>query len=156
MFSKSKQRVFIPMMLMGFLFFGAVSAQAYERRSGDRVKKGAAVAAAVGTLVQILQGHTEGHQLLKGAVVGGVVGGAVGATRDGRHGRYDGYYYRDGYDRRGYYRDGYDRGGYYRDGYEHRNRGYYDSRDYDRYDRRYDGYYDGRSSHRHSRHCRHR
>ena len=150
MFTKSKQRVFIPMMLMGFLCFGAASAEArdYRHRSGDQVKKDAVIGAAVGTLVQIIGGRTEGHELLKGAVVGGTLGAAVGAAKESRRGYYrDGYYrdgyYRDGYydrdvyyDRSGGYRDGYYRDGYYRDGYDSR--------------------YDRRSSHRHSSRCGHR
>ena len=65
MFTQSKLRVFLPMMLITFLFFGAVSAEAgdrYHRRDGDRAAKGAAVGAAVGALVQLIGGRTEGGQ----------------------------------------------------------------------------------------------
>jgi hypothetical protein len=159
MFTKSKQRVFIPMMLMGFLGFGVAAAEARDyHRSGDQVKKDAVIGAAVGTLVQIIGGRTEGHELLKGAVVGGTLGAAVGAAKESQRG-----YYRDGYYRDGYYNQGgyYDRSGtyqdgYYRDGYDSRN-GRYDSRDgYYRDDHRHDSRYDRRSSHRHSRSCDHR
>jgi hypothetical protein len=150
MFTKSKQRVFIPMMLMGFLSFGAVAAEARDyHRSGDQVKKDAVIGAAVGTLVQIIGGRTEGHELLKGAVVGGTLGAAVGAAKGSQRGYYrDGYYVQGGYyDRNGAYQDG-----YYRDGYNSRN-GRYDSRDgYHRDDHRGDR----RSSHRHSSRCDHR
>jgi hypothetical protein len=146
MFNKSKQRVFIPMMLMGFLCFGAVAAEARDYRHEDQVKKDAAIGAVVGTLVQVIGGRTEGHELLKGAVVGGALGAAVGAAKESRRG-----YYRDGYYRDGHYRDGYyDRDGYYsRDGYYQD--GYYSSDGTYRYDDRYDR----RTSHRHDRRCRH-
>jgi hypothetical protein len=162
MFSKSKQRVFIPMMLVGLLCFGAVAAQAGEYRSGDRVAKDAAIGAAVGTFVQILSGRTQGHQILKGAIAGGALGAAVGAARESQRDRYyrdgyydrngyyynqDGYYSQDGYyyNQNGYYNpDGYSyrndvnyRDGYYRDGYATRDRIYYrDSNQDYRYDRR--------------------
>jgi hypothetical protein len=169
MFTKSKQRVFIPMMLMGFLCFGAAAAEARDyHRSGDQVKKDAVIGAAVGTIVQILGGRTEGHELLKGAVVGGTLGAAVGAAKDSRRGYYrdgysnqggyysqDGYYNQDGnynrdgyYDRNGGYQDGYYQDGHSRDGYDSRD-GYY--RDSNR-----DSRYDRRSSHRHSSRCDHR
>jgi hypothetical protein len=171
MFTKSKQRVFIPVMLMGFLCFGAAAAEARDYRShGDRVKKDAVIGAAVGTLVQILGGRTEGHELLQGAVIGGTLGAAVGATRDSHRGYYRDGYYRDGYYRDGYYRDGYssngyydrngyyDQGGYYsQDGYYDRNGGYQNGYYQDGYYRdSYDSRYDRRSSHRHSRSCGHR
>ncbi len=153
MSSQSKQRVFIPMMLMGFLSFGAVAAEARDYRHQDQVKKDAAIGAAVGTLVQIIGGRTEGHELLKGAVVGGAIGAVVGATKDSRHGYYRDGYYRDGYyDRNGYYSQNgyYDRNVYYQDGYYQN--GYY-SRDGGSY--RYDDRYDRRTSHRHDSRCRH-
>lgn len=158
MFTKSKQRVFIPMMLMGFLCFGAAAAEARDYRHENQVKKDAAIGAVVGTLVQIIGGRTEGHELLKGAVIGGTLGAAVGATRDSRRGYYrdgyyrdgyynrDGYYSRDGYyDRNGGYQDGYYQDGYYQDGYYSRDGGYY----------RDDARYDRRTSHRHDSRCRH-
>ena len=177
MFSKSKQRVFIPMILMGLLCFGAVAAQAGEYRNGDRVAKDAAIGAAVGTFVQILSGRTQGHQILKGAIAGGAVGAAVGVAREAQRDRYyrDGYYDRNGYqDQDGYY---YDQNGYYdRDGYAYQNGGSYQHGYYSRdgYDSRNGGYatrdrieyrdsnrdyrdyrYDHRTSRRGSR-CEHR
>jgi hypothetical protein len=152
MFTQSKQRVFLPLMLIAVLFFGAAAAEAGDRRhDSDRTAKGAVIGAAVGALAQILGGRTEGGQVLKGAVVGGAVGALVGASQENRrdrYGRYDndrsGYYNQDGYYVRvddGSYRDG----DYYRDGYpnDYRNDGY--------------GRRDGRrSSHRHSSNCGHR
>ena len=164
MSSQSKQRVFIPMMLMGFLSFGAVAAEARDYRHQDQVKKDAAIGAAVGTLVQILGGRTEGHELLKGAVVGGTIGAVVGAAKENRRGYYRDGYYRDGYydrntyynqggyynrdgyyDQNGGYQNGYYQDGYYQDGYDSRDGGYY----------RDDARYDRRTSHRHDRRCRH-
>lgn len=158
MFSPSRSKGFIPLMLTGLLIFGAVSAEArdYHRR-GDRTAKGAVIGAVAGTLFQIIQGKTEGDQILAGAVVGGTIGAVVGSGSDDRyhHGYRDDYYYDDGY----YYEDGYyqdggywddeewdgyqDRDGNYRDNYEYRNDGY----DYDRYGHR--------RSHRHNDHCNH-
>ena len=168
MFSKSRQRVFIPMILMGLLCFGAVAAQAGEYRNGDRVAKDAAIGAAVGTFVQILSGRTQGHQLLKGAIAGSAVGAVVGVAREAQRDRYyrDGYYDRNGYsgqdgyyyDQNGYYnRDGYAyQNGYYsRDGYDSRN-GLYATRDrIDYRDSNRDYRYDHRTSRRDSR-CEHR
>jgi hypothetical protein len=142
MFIQSKQRVFVPLMLVGFLFTGAMAAEASDR-GGDRVVRGAAVGAAVGTFLQIVQGRTEGHQLLAGAVVGGTLGAVVGTYNDARYDRYGrrgDTYYRDGY----YGRDAnYGRDRYYREGSTYRDRdgryGAYDSRD-----RAYDSR-DGRS-----------
>jgi len=164
MFTPSKSRIFLPLLLVVFLFSGAVSAQAYEHRDGDRVVKGAAIGAALGTLLQITQGRTEGHQLLRGALVGGSVGAVVGAYGGARNGYYsrDGYYSQEGY---------YDRDGDYRGGSTYRNGGYdrdrrYDSRDRDRgYDRRdcgsyrnsdRDGRYDYQASPREDSRYRHR
>ena len=164
MFSKSKQRVFIPMILMGLLCFGAVAAQAGEYRNGDRVAKDAAIGAAVGTFVQILSGRTQGHQILKGAIAGGAIGAAVGVAREAQRDRYyrDGYYDRNGYyDRDGYaYQNGgsYQHGYYSRDGYDSRNGGYAtrDRIEYRDSNRDYRDYrYDHRTSRRGSR-CEHR
>jgi uncharacterized protein YcfJ len=174
--NQSKLRIFIPLMLMGFLCFGAVSAEArdYRRGNHDEVARDAAVGAVVGTIAQIITGRTEGHEILKGAVIGGTLGAVVGSSRDSRHGYYGRYDRRDGYYRDGYYRDGYSRGGYsrrgdgYRDGYHqdgyYRDGNYRDSYYQDGYYR--DGGYDSRYSHdsryyrpaphRHSSHCGHR
>ncbi len=156
MFSKSKQRVFIPMILMGLLCFGAVAAQAGEYRSGDRVAKDAAIGAAVGTFVQILSGRTQGHQILKGAIAGSAVGAVVGVAREAQRDRYyrDGYYDQNGdYNRDGY---AYQNGGYYsRDGYDSRNGGYATRDRIDYRDSNRDDRYDHRTSRRDSR-CEHR
>jgi len=137
MLNKSKQRVFIPLMLVGLLFFGALAAQAQDRH-GDRVANGALIGATLGTLVQMVQGRTEGHQLLKGALVGGALGAAVGASQEARRDRYgrwgDNSTYRDGY----YYQNGQ----YYQDGYAYQD-GYNYPIGYDSYQGRYDGYWDG-------------
>jgi hypothetical protein len=125
MFTPSKSRIFLPLLLVVFLFCGAVSAQAYEHRDGDRVVKGAAIGAALGTLLQITQGRTEGHQLLRGAVIGGSVGAIVGSYGDARNG----YYRQEGY---------YDRDSYYRGGSTYRNGGYDRDRRFDSRDRGYD------------------
>jgi hypothetical protein len=169
MLSPSQQKGFIPLMLAGFLMFGAVSAEARDHHwRGDRAAKGAVIGAVAGTLFQIMQGKTEGDEILAGAVVGGTLGAAVGAGsddyRDRYHDRYrDGYYDHDGYYQEGYYQDGYYQDGYYQDD------GYWDGEDRDRYQDR-DGYYRGgydyrndgdydhydrRSSHRHGSHCGH-
>jgi hypothetical protein len=153
MHNQSKLRIFIPLMLMGFLCFGAVSAEArdYRRGNHDEVARDAAIGAAVGTIAQIITGRTEGREILKGAVVGGTLGAVVGSSRSSRHGYYGRYDRYDRYDRRG---------GYYRDGYARRNGGYYD-RDYRGYhDRDYRDYRDHRgyrpAPHRHSSRCGHR
>jgi len=165
MFTQSKLRVFLPLMLIAVLFFGAAAAEAGDHRhDGNRAAKGAVVGAAVGALVQLIGGRTEGGQVLKGAVVGGALGAAVGASQENRRDRYgrydydrDGYYARDGYSNQdGYYVQGND--GYYANGTAypdsyHQNGGYY-SNDHrnDSYGRR-----DGRrASHRHSSNCGHR
>jgi hypothetical protein len=160
MFSPSKQRGFIPLMLAGILMFGAVSAEARDHgRRGNRTAKGAVIGAVAGTLFQIIQGKTDGDEILAGAVVGGTLGAAVGAGTDGNRDRYHDRYRDDHYGYDGYYQDGYsqddeywddedwdsyqDRDGDYRDDAEYRNDG-----GYDRYD-----HYDRRSSHRHGSHC---
>jgi hypothetical protein len=156
MFSPAKQKGVIPLVLAGFLMFGAVSAEARDHhRRGDRTTKGAVIGAVAGTLFQIMQGNTEGHEILAGAVVGGTIGAAVGAGTDDRyHDRYrDGYYDDDGY----YYEDGYYQDDGYWDGEDwdsHRDR---DDR-WDDHEYRDDGYYDHydrRPSHRHNDHCNH-
>lgn len=166
MFSPSKQKGFIPLMLVGILMFGAVSAEARDHgRRGNRTAKGAVIGAVAGTLFQIIQGRTDGDEILAGAVVGGTLGAAVGAGTDDRRDRYHDRY-RDGYyDNDGYYQDGYsqddeywddedrdsyqDRDGNYWDGAEYRNDGDYGRDDrHDRYDR-----YERRSSDRHGSHC---
>ena len=123
MITQSKQRVFLPLMLIGLLFAGAVSAQADENRGGDRIARGAAVGAAVGTFLQIAGGRTAGHQLLRGALIGGTLGAAVGTYDTGYYGR-DGYYVRDGYYGNGVvYRDRDSRDRDYRErAYENRDR----------------------------------
>lgn len=175
MLTKSTQRVFIPLLMMAFLLLGAFAAQAQEYREGDRVAKGAAVGAAVGTLFQMIQGRTEGHQLLKGALVGSAVGAVAGAyddaqrDRDGYAYQQDGYAYRDGYDQQDgvYGQDGYVVQGYaapnvyvypygyqYRSGYEGHRRGgdFRDSRAAGRYD--HDGRYDRHDRDDHRAHRR--
>jgi len=181
MFTQSRLRVFLPMMLITFLLFGAVSAEAgdryhrRDRRDGDRAAKGALVGAALGALVQLVGGRTEGGQVLKGAVVGGVLGAAVGASQDGRYDHnLGGYYDQNGYDQTYYDQDGdyvqvddgYNQDGY-QDGYGDPNT-YYGNNEYDgryeqRNDQQYDQHYDRnngydrrdghRGSHRHGSHC---
>ncbi len=82
MFSMAKQRVFVALFLMGFLFLGTVAAEARDTKGSDRLVKGAAVGAAVGAVTQAVRGRTGGGELLKGAAVGGAVGAAVGAYSD--------------------------------------------------------------------------
>jgi uncharacterized protein YcfJ len=175
MFTQSRLRVFLPMMLITFLLFGAVSAEAgdryhrRDRREGDRAAKGALVGAALGALVQLVGGRTEGGQVLKGAVVGGVLGAAVGASQDGRRDRYGRYdYNQDGdYDQNGYYNedgdyvqvdDGYIQDHDYVDQDVDYGTAGYDSRDDQRYDRQSDHRYDRDSDdgHRHGRRGSHR
>jgi len=144
-----KLRVFLPVMLVGFLCFG-VAAEARQDRS-DRAAKGALVGAAVGTLLQLAQGHDRGGQILTGAVVGGAIGAAAGAATEGYRDRYyrDGYYgYQGGgyYSSPGYYQGGYD-GGYSPNGY------YPVPRSTGRYE--YDYRYDRRDVRRHDSRCRH-
>jgi uncharacterized protein YcfJ len=113
MLSQSKQRVFIPVMLVGFLLFGAAAAQAHDDR-GDRVARGAVIGAVVGTFIQLAQGRNEGRELLNGAVVGGALGAAAGAFDGARRDRYRhraGSYYDDRY------RDSYPAGESYQGGY---------------------------------------
>lgn len=147
MFNMAKQRVFVALFLMGFLFLGAAAAEAGSRRGhrddtngADRLVKGAVIGAAVGTGVQVLRDRREGKELLKGAAVGAAAGAAVGAYGDYRQERdaridaedrnYRGRYRGDRYDNR------YDRG---------------------RYDDRYDDSRYGRRDfrHQHSKHCDH-
>jgi gas vesicle protein len=84
MFRLGKQQVFIAVLLMAFLSFGAVAAEARDRdtNGSDRLVKGAAIGAAVGAVTQAVRGRTAGGELLKGAAVGGAVGAAVGAYSD--------------------------------------------------------------------------
>jgi hypothetical protein len=152
MLTHTKLRVFLPVMLVGFLFFGA-AAEARQNRD-DRVATGAVIGAAVGTLLQLVQGHSDGRQVLTGAVVGGALGAAAGAVTD-NHGR---YYRRDGsYGYRGqeyYPSQGYYQGGYEDPYYGYGTQGYYPAPRVDgRYD--YDSRYDSRARRQGSR-CRHR
>src|SRR5687767_11002889 len=94
MFNMAKQRVFVALFLMGFLFLGAVAAEAGSRRGrgddtngADRLVKGAVIGAAVGTGVQVLRDRRQGKELLKGAAVGAAAGAAVGAYGDYRQER---------------------------------------------------------------------
>lgn len=114
MFTKSRQRVFIALLLMGFLGFGSVAAQAHEKdtNGSDRLVKGAAIGAAAGAVTQVIRGRTTGKELLKGAAVGGAAGAAVGAYSDykqekGAREHEQDHRYRGRYDRDRYY----DRGG---------------------------------------------
>ena len=143
MFNQTKQRVFVALCLMAFLFFGAVSAEARDRHDtngSDRLVKGAVIGAVAGAVVQGVRGRTEGRELLKGAAVGGAVGAAAGAysddkqekeaREDAERGRY--------YDNRGY-RNG---------------RGYRDNSYYDDYAPRRANKARGRG-HRHNGRCNH-
>jgi hypothetical protein len=153
MFTMAKQRVFVTLFLMAFLFFGAVGAEARDRNDtngSDRLLKGAAIGAAVGAVVQGVRGRTEGRELLKGAAVGGAVGAAAGAYSDykqekdaredaERRGYYGG---------RGYYDHDRDQGRAYRQG-RGSNRGDYYAPRYERNNR-------GRGrGHRHNARCNH-
>lgn len=84
MFTMAKQRVFIALLLLGFLCFGSVAAEARDNdtNGSDRLLKGAAIGAAAGAVTQAVRGRTQGRELLKGAAVGGAVGAAVGAYSD--------------------------------------------------------------------------
>lgn len=148
MFTHTRLRVFLPLLLIGLLGFGA-AAEARQNRD-DRVAKGAVIGAAVGTFLQLANGRNEGRDILTGAVVGGALGAAAGAITDGRRG----YYRRDGY-RDGYYGYGdrayspsqeyYVQGGYEDPYYGYDTRGYYPApRVEGRYDRRYDARRDDR------------
>lgn len=112
MFNMTRQRVFIALLLMGFLCFGSVAAEARDNdtNGSDRLVKGAAIGAAVGAVTQVVRGRTGGKELLKGAAVGGAAGAAVGAYSDykqEKNAREDERRYRDNYR----YRDGsYNRG----------------------------------------------
>lgn len=152
MFNMAKQRVFVALFLMGFLFLGAVAAEAGDRRGrrddtngADRLVKGAVIGAAVGTGVQVLRDRRQGKELLKGAAVGAAAGAAVGAYGD----------YRQERDARIDAEDRNYRGGRYRgDRHDSRyDRGRYDRGRYDRYDDSGYGRRDFR--HQHSKHCDH-
>jgi len=121
--NQTKQRVFVALCLMAFLFFGAAAAEARDRygrndtHGADRLVKGAAIGVAVGTVTQVVRGRTQGKELLKGAAVGGAVGAAAGAYSDYKQEkdareydrrRYDDRAYRNGgrgYDDRAYRND---------------------------------------------------
>jgi uncharacterized membrane protein YebE (DUF533 family) len=83
MFTMTRQRVFA-LLLLGFLCFGSVAAEARDNdtNGSDRLLKGAAIGAAAGAVTQAVRGRTGGRELLKGAAVGAAVGGAVGAYSD--------------------------------------------------------------------------
>ncbi|HYG62474.1 MAG TPA: YMGG-like glycine zipper-containing protein [Thermoanaerobaculia bacterium] len=137
MFNNAKRHIFIALLLIGLMSFGAVAAEARDRdtNGSDRLLKGAAVGAAVGAVTQAVRGRTEGRELLKGAAVGGAVGAAVGAYSDykqEKNARED-----ERHDRRGRYYEG---------------RSYRGSRRGDYYPR------DNRArrGHRHTAHCSHR
>lgn len=150
MFTMTKQRVFIALFLMAFLFFGAVGAEARDRsdtNGSDRLLKGAAIGAAVGAVVQGVRGRTQGKELLKGAAVGGAVGAAAGAYSDYKQeksAREDAERRADYYDGRGYYDRGRERS--YRQG-RGNNRGDYYAPNYARNGRR--------GGHRHNARCNH-
>ena len=151
MFTHTKLRVFLPVLLIGLLGFGA-AAEARQKRD-DRVAKGAVIGAAVGTLLQLANGRSEGRDVLTGAVVGGALGAAAGAITDGRHDRYyrrDGYY-GNGYRDRAYYpsQGYYVQGGYEDPYYGYDTRGYYPA---PRVEGRYDYRYDARRGDRCRRH----
>lgn len=83
MFNMAKQRVFIAVLLVGFLFFGTVATvEARDTKGSDRLVKGAAIGAAVGAATQAIRGRRQGKELLKGAAVGAAAGAAVGAYSD--------------------------------------------------------------------------
>jgi len=145
MLTHTKLRVFLPVMLVGFLFFGAAAEARQYHRDDDRVAKGAVIGALAGTLLQLAQGHSDGRQVLTGAVVGGALGAAAGAATDNpyRYYRRDGYY---GYRDRGYYpsQGYYVQGGYEDPYYGYDTQGYYpDPRVDGRYE--YDSRYDTRA-----------
>lgn len=117
MFNNAKRHVFIALLLIGLMAFGAVAAEARDRDTGgsDRLVKGAAIGAAVGAVTQMVRGRTEGRELLKGAAVGGAVGAAAGAYSDykqEKNAREDDRRYRDRYYEGRSYR-GSRRGDYY-------------------------------------------
>ncbi len=119
MFGINRQRVFVALTLMVFLFLGAMSAQAgTDTKGADRTVKGAVAGAAVGTITQMIRGRDQGKELLKGAAVGAAAGAAVGAYSDYRQER------RAREDDRRYY----DNGRYY-------DRSYREPRPASRYDR---------------------
>ena len=140
MFTHTKLRVFLPILLVGLLGFGA-AAEARQHRD-DRVAKGAVIGAVVGTFLQLANGRNEGRDVLTGAVVGGALGAAAGAITEGRHDRYyrgNGYYGDRGYyPSQGYYVQG----GYEDPYYGYDAQGYYPA---PRVDGRYDYRYDARA-----------
>lgn len=149
MHNTGRQRASIALLLMAFLAFGSVSAQAGDTKGSDRLVKGAAIGAAAGAVTQMVRGRTTGKELLKGAAVGGAAGAAVGAYSDYKQEKGA----RERAERRSddRYRDG-----YYRDGYRDSRPVYRDSRPAYRWDR--DPAYargNGRG-HRHNGRCNHR
>lgn len=114
MLNMAKQRVFIALLLMAVMFFGAVAAEARDTKGADRLVKGAAIGAAVGAATQAVRGRRTGGELLKGAAVGASVGAAVGAysdykqekdAREDAEREADFYRYDRGRARGGYYND---------------------------------------------------
>jgi hypothetical protein len=157
MFSSRKQRFFVAIFLMGFMTFGAMAVQAHEKDTdgSDRLVKGAAAGAAVGTITQVIRGRRGAGELLKGAAVGAAAGAAVGGYSDydqekrarehaEDHGRYD---RRGGYDRY----DRYDRYDARRD-----DRRYRETRPAYRWQDDYDRGRGRGKGHRHSDRCGHR
>jgi hypothetical protein len=117
MLNMAKQRVFIALLLMAVMFFGAVAAEARDTKGADRLVKGAVIGAAVGAATQAVRGRRTGKELVKGAAVGAAAGAAVGAYSDYRqekNAREDAEreadFYRYGGNRGRYY-DDYDRWG---------------------------------------------
>lgn len=115
MLNIAKHRVFIALVLMAVMFFGAVAVEARDTKGSDRLVKGAAIGAAVGAATQAVRGRRSGRELLKGAAVGAAVGGAVGAYSDYKQEKdarqdaereADFYRYERGRSRGGYYDDG--------------------------------------------------
>lgn len=112
MFNLRRQRFFVAIFLMGFMAFGAMAVQAHEKDTdgSDRLVKGAAIGAAVGTVTQVIRGQRGGRELLKGAAVGAAAGAAVGGYSDydqEKRAREHAEDHADRYDRRGRY-DRYD------------------------------------------------
>jgi hypothetical protein len=124
MLTIAKQRVFIALFLLGFLFLGAVAAEARDTKGSDRLVKGAAIGAAAGAVTQVVRGRRSGVELLKGAGVGAAVGAAVGAYSDYKQekdARIDERRRADYYEARAY--RGGRRAGYRDDGYYHARNG---------------------------------
>jgi YmgG-like glycine-zipper protein len=144
MFNMAKQRVFIALVLMTALFFGAGAVQARDTHGADRLVKGAVIGAAVGAVTQGVRGRTQPREILKGAAVGGAVGAAVGAYSDYKQEKdariheqrradyYESRAYNQGYGNRNYRRA--NRGNYYYNDYAPRR---------------------ARNGHRHNGRCRH-